>query len=87
MKSLTQEKRIIRLLLEEGEVSRNWCLQNYISRVSAIMLDLKKDGWKFTGSFNKKGDYIYKLTGEEQPLKLQAFYVQGQKVAEKIIAN
>lgn len=89
MKSLTQQKLVIKRLLEDGEVSRNWALQNYITRLGAIICDLNADGWNIKGQWVKKNggrDYVYKPEGE-QPLKLQAFYVQGQKVAEKIIAS
>ena len=87
MKNLTQEKIIIRKLLEDGEVSRNWALSQYISRLGAIMADLKAKDWHFEGRFVKKNggkDYIYKLEGE-QPLRLEKYYVNGELVGTKII--
>jgi len=34
-------------LEEDGYISRNYCLQNYISRLGARIQDLKKEGWDF----------------------------------------
>lgn len=90
MKNLTQEKIVIRKLLEDGYVSRNWALQNYISRLGAIMADLKAKDWHFEGKFVKKDggkDYIYKLTDDKQPLKLEKYYVAGELVGTKIISE
>ena len=84
---LTQQKIIIKKLLEDGEISRNWCLANYISRLSSIMLDLKAKDWHFEGMFVKNNggkDYIYKLTDDKQPLKLEKYYVNGELVGTKI---
>lgn len=90
MKNLTQEKIIIRKLLEDGYVSRNWCISQYISRLSGYMLILKKEGWKFEGKDVKTQygtDYIYKLTDDKQPLKLEKYYVNGELVGTKIISE
>jgi hypothetical protein len=46
-------------LLKHGEISRNTCLRNYISRLSARILDLEKDGWVFTTE-KRGGDFVYK---------------------------
>lgn len=65
MKHKTQEKQVIEVLNEWGEVSRNWALQNYISRLGAIICDLKGNGWEFDPYFKTIGnskDYIYKVT-------------------------
>lgn len=93
MKNLTQQKKIIKSLLENGYVSRNSALRGdygeYITRLSAIMLDLKDEGWNFTTEYVKKNggkDYVYKLVGE-QPLKLEKYYVGGELVGTKIIKS
>ena len=53
--SLTQEQQVIKKLKVDGFVSRNWALKNYISRLSAIIYDLKKKDWKFeTGNYKNK---------------------------------
>ncbi len=55
-------------LKEKGEISRNTCLKAYISRLSAIMLILKNEGWEFT-TFKREGDYVYKLGKEPEKPK------------------
>lgn len=65
MKNKTQEKRIIDRLLQFGYITRNECLKNYISRLGAIICDLKKEGWDFEGKFIKKNggqDFVYTVT-------------------------
>ena len=57
----TQKQRIIKRLLEKGEISRNECLKVFISRLGAIICNLKNDGWDFETE-NRNGDYIYKIT-------------------------
>jgi len=47
-------------LAKTGKVSRNWCLSNFISRLSAHIYALKKEGMKFE-IIRKNGDFIYKL--------------------------
>lgn len=59
MKS-TQRNRIAKRLLERGEISRNECLRNYISRLGARIQDLENEGWVFETE-TRGGDYIYKL--------------------------
>jgi len=71
MEHQSQEKIIKRILLNEGEISRNLCLRElYISRLGAIICNLKKEGWKFRREYVKtpKGkDFVYYLV--ESPLK------------------
>lgn len=43
----TQKEFVIDCLLKHGVISRNYCLKNYISRLSAIILDLQHEGWTF----------------------------------------
>jgi len=54
----SQKERVIARLLEYKCVSRNLCLQNYISRLSAIIFSLEREGWDFRTE-NENGDYIY----------------------------
>lgn len=58
MLNKSQEEQIIDQIRATGEVTRNWCLQRYISRLSAIIYNLKKKGWGFMEE-NRKGDYVY----------------------------
>lgn len=57
-----QKKIIIEKLKLDGFVSRNWALSKYISRLSAIILTLKNEGWQLQGK-QDKGDYIYEVVG------------------------
>ena len=64
MKNQTQANLVKRILREKGEITRNFCLRNYISRLGAIVCDLKKEGWNIEGEFVKANggkDYVYKL--------------------------
>lgn len=56
----SQEEKVLAQLKETGEVSRNWCLQRYITRLSAIIYNLKKDGYDFEIE-RRDGDYVYKV--------------------------
>ena len=66
---VTQRKWIVARLKECGEISRNECLRNYISRLGAHVLSLKSSGWNIVGGYrvvrNDGGnvvskDYVYK---------------------------
>ena len=50
-------------MLFEKEVSRNWCLQRNITRLSAIILILKNKGYEFNPHW-RGGDYVYTLVSE-----------------------
>lgn len=74
----SQEKFVINQLKLNGFISRNFCLENYVSRLGAIICDLKKDGWDFDAKYvtGKKGkNFVYYVT--KTPLKQQTFSVQG----------
>lgn len=55
----TQINFILKELRKNGKISRNKCLKNYITRLSAYILELKKDGWIFYSGYSKNGDYEY----------------------------
>lgn len=61
----TQEKFVLDQLESKGKISRNICLQNYISRLSAIILNLKKKGYDFRTE-REGGDYVYHLVSKPQ---------------------
>ena len=64
MEHKTQLEMIKQRLIEDGYISRNWCLRNYIGRLASRMDDLHREGWQTEGSFIKTDrglDYIYKL--------------------------
>jgi hypothetical protein len=60
---------ILKQLCLKGEITRNECLRNFISRLSARIYDLKQDGWDIEGFYRpviingeKVGmDYVYKV--------------------------
>lgn len=60
MKNTTQENWVLEQLNTTGQIDRNTCLRNYISRLGAIIHDLKKKGYKFRTE-NKDGNYFYYL--------------------------
>lgn len=67
MKQKTQKYWVISQLRKNKEITRNQCLQNYISRLGSIICELKKEGWKFDPSFRKTSsgkDYVYKVVDE-----------------------
>lgn len=45
---MTQREFVEMNLVENGYIDRNFCLQNYITRLTSIIDLLKKDGWGFT---------------------------------------
>ena len=61
---MSQKKKVLEQLNKNGYVSRNWAIQNYITRLSAIILTLKKEGLKLDGEHLKtqnRADYIYRF--------------------------
>jgi hypothetical protein len=66
MKKL-QIEIILEQLEKHSQISRNWCLRNYISRLGAYICDLNKLGWKINGYYDKtdKGrDFVYVVSGK-----------------------
>lgn len=57
----TQLAFIVKQLKKNGYITRNQCLRNYISRLGARIIDLKKEGWQFMAGFMKNGDYRYQV--------------------------
>lgn len=68
MNNLTQRERVINKLYRDKIITRNQCLSVFpaITRLSAIILQLKQEGWIFkTEHF--RGDYRYFV--KEFPVK------------------
>lgn len=83
----TQRQWAIRQLLENGYVTRNQALNNFISRLGSIICSLKKEGWSIEGKNIKTAygkDYEYRLLPVKQPLELKVYRVNGEIVARKI---
>jgi len=57
----SQLSKVKRKLIKDGFVSRNWCLERYISRLSSIIYILKDKGWAFRteGKRGERGDFLY----------------------------
>jgi hypothetical protein len=72
---LSQRKWVEEQLKENGEITRNQCLKNYISRLGAIICDMKADGWKIEPT-RRGSDYVYTLV--DTPKK--AVWLHEEKV-------
>lgn len=90
---MTQLQMIKDQLNATGEVSRNWCLQRYCSRLGARIEDLEKEGWVFTTETRKKsdeeqGDYVYKLVSKPQtilnPTVYSVDFIQRQEAKRQL---
>lgn len=78
---ITQIQRVKNQLKETGEVSRNWCLANYISRLSAIVMILKEEGYELEAS-HRQGDYVYKLVNSPMRTVYEYELVNGVRVPQ-----
>jgi len=61
MNSKTQIAWVKSRLRLNGQISRNEALANYISRLGAIILVLKKQGWTIDSGYDGHRNYVYKL--------------------------
>lgn len=67
MEKGTQKDWVVNRLIMKGKISRNECLRNYITRLGAIILRLKNEGWEIEAEFVpfqsvlawRKKDYVY----------------------------
>ena len=69
MKNQTQLEWVKKQIEEQGFITRNQCLRNYISRLGAIIADLKKEGYLFEAYYQKTEhgkDYIYTFVGMQE---------------------
>ena len=76
-REITQKEFIIKRILENGSVTRNYALRNYISRLGSIICNLQKDGYIFEGEYFKVKtpfgdgkDYRYTVS-EESLIRLE----------------
>lgn len=53
-----QSQIVIEKLLKDGEISRNYALKNYISRLGAIIKSLVEVGYKFDSRKSKNGKEV-----------------------------
>ena len=82
MKNQTQVNFIKRVLRDKGEVSRNFALSQYISRLGAIICSLRKDGWEFDIE-RRQGDYVYKL--KQAPVIRKVEIIDGRAVEVRTV--
>ena len=76
MLGITQKKWVQNILVQDGKITRNKCLINYVSRLGAIIAILKEDGFEFETQyvevktpFGTGKDYEYKVV--KYPVELQ----------------
>lgn len=75
-----QKRFVLNQLITKGQVSRNTCLANFISRLGAIMCVLKEDGLKYEGSYVKEkrgNDYVYKVKKGQKGLLNNLLKIYG----------
>ena len=63
----TQLELVKSKLLKDKFISRNWCLQRYISRLGAHTNRLKREEMNIIGEYRKTKngrDYVYRLKDE-----------------------
>lgn len=59
MTNSSQKQWVINRLLEYGGISRNTALKHNVTRLSALILMLRREGWDFE-TIRHDGNYIYK---------------------------
>lgn len=79
---MSQRQFVVNKLKTDGFITRNFALKNFISRLSAIILTLKEEGWNIEGK-DDNGDYIYIITGN--PFKKEYFRLPDGQIITRII--
>lgn len=80
----TKKNWVIKQLLDNGRIGRNECLANYISRLGAIIHELKTEGFDFEAKYVKNNggrDFVYTMTN--CPYKKKEYRVNGELVEAK----
>lgn len=71
---LTQGERVIARMDEVGYCDNLWAIENHILRLAAVIADLKRKGYEFTGKFGSnehaKIFYYYLLRKPTDPRKM-----------------
>ena len=80
MKTKSQKEQVKKILLQNGEVSRNVCIRElYITRLSAIIQELETEGWEFNPQNVKTEhgkDFVYYL--KKTPMVKTIYKVVGE---------
>lgn len=79
---MSQRQFVVNKLKTDGFITRNFALKNFISRLSAIILTLKEEGWNIEGK-DDNGDYIYEVKGS--PFKKEYFRLPDGQIITRII--
>lgn len=82
----TQRQWVEQQLLTTGEITRNQCLAQFISRLSGIIYRLENDGWVLEHS-NRDGDYVYTLVNAPKRKKTICDIINGVAVPRVIEAE
>lgn len=75
----SQSQIVLDLLAEKGEVGRNECIrEHFITRLGAIICDLKDKGYEFTterrgNTDERQGDFIYILVKDPRKFDEQVY--------------
>ena len=70
----SQEQYVVNELLKNGKISRNQCLQRYITRLGALIYIIKNKNpqWEISAKFvkiNGGKDYVYYLDNKDEVYK------------------
>ena len=70
----SQEQYVVNELLKNGKISRNQCLQKYITRLGALIYIIKNKNpqWEISAKFvkiNGGKDYVYYLDNRDKVYK------------------
>lgn len=83
---LTQEQWVENILIKRGSITRNFCLRNYVSRLSAYIAKLEKKGYIFeTGyietqtPFGTGRDYEYRVKSKPDDILLHMGVLRGEE--------
>jgi len=77
----SQKQFVLNELKTKGHITRNYCLKNFISRLGAIILTLKKEGYIIEGKNLKSDngiDYIYRLKGT------RGLYIKQEEINNEV---
>ena len=79
----TQQAWVKSQLRLNGQISRNEALRNFISRLGAIILTLKKEGWDFESGYDGHRNYVYKVKSAPVVRKIEIINGRAVEVAQQ----
>ena len=86
----SQENFVVNELLKNGKISRNQCLQKYITRLGALIYIIKNKNpdWEISAKFEKINggkDYVYYLDNRDEVKKGQMMRDKDKELMMKDI--